>query len=32
MKLKDKIIVVTGGSGLLGTEMIRYLKAQDRCY
>jgi len=29
MKLKDKIIVVTGGSGLLGTEMIRYLKAQE---
>jgi NAD(P)-dependent dehydrogenase (short-subunit alcohol dehydrogenase family) len=26
MQLKDKIIIVTGGSGLLGREMIRYLK------
>lgn len=26
MRLKDKIIIVTGGSGLLGREMTRYLK------
>jgi NAD(P)-dependent dehydrogenase (short-subunit alcohol dehydrogenase family) len=29
MHLKDKIIVVTGGSGLLGREMIRYIKLHE---
>jgi len=28
MRLKDKVIIITGGSGLLGKEMIKYLKTQ----
>lgn len=28
MKLKDKIIVVTGGSGLLGRDIIRYINEE----
>jgi len=28
MKLKDKIIIVTGGSGLIGCEIIKYLERE----
>lgn len=28
MQLKDKTIIITGGSGLLGREMLKHLKAQ----
>jgi len=29
MKLKDKIIIVTGGSGLIGCEIVKYLLSEE---
>ena len=29
MKLKDKVIIVTGGSGLIGREIIKYLRSEE---
>ena len=29
MKLKDKVIIVTGGSGLIGREIIKYLSSEN---
>ena len=29
MKLKDKVIIVTGGSGLIGREIVKYLVSEN---
>jgi NAD(P)-dependent dehydrogenase (short-subunit alcohol dehydrogenase family) len=29
MRLKDKVIIVTGGSGLIGREIVKYLLSED---